>query len=147
MNPLERCNQLLSTVGLLRVQFSKVMSSIHETRQECKKRFEYPPEELSPLMGRAQELFVELLKAGEFLRTARANIRLKEPQAFDEYLEEWGFSQTEERLRTIETYFQDLSRARIRGWRPDPEIWEEGLTLIEEALNPKTGPTASDSQL
>jgi len=134
MDPLERLDQLLGTVGLLRAKFSRIMKGIHDTRADYKKRLTYPPDELSPLMARAQELFAELLKASEFLSTTRENIMQKRTQVFDDYLEDWVLSQTEERFRSIEEYLVELSHTRISGLDLDPEIWEEGLLLIEKSL-------------
>ena len=138
MEPMEQLDQLLSTVGLLRAKFSQIMKTIHDTRQECKQRMVHPPEDLSPLMGRAQELFAELLKAGEFLGTTRENLLRGRTPVFEGYLEDWVLSQTEERFQAVRVYLEELSRTRIAGFHPDPEIWEEGLMLIEKSLSRKT---------
>ena len=138
MDPLERLDKLLGTVGLLRAKFSMIMKTIHDTRLDFKKRLAPAPEELSPLMARAQELFAELLKAGEFLSAARDNLIQKRTEVFEDYLEDWVLTQTEERFRAIEDYLVELSHTRINGFHPDPEIWEEGLSLIEQTLPRKT---------
>ncbi len=134
MKDQERLDMWLGTVGLLRSKLSLVMNSIHETRETCKKNMKPPPEELSPLMGQAQELFAEMLKAGEFLATTRDNLEQESTQTFDDYLENWAMTQTEDRFRKVGAYLEALSREQIKGLNLDPEIWEEGLKLIAEAL-------------
>ena len=135
MTTQDRLELWLSTVGLLRAKLSLTMKHIHETRQSCKEKHSLPPDELIPLMAEAQELFAEMLKSGEFLSTARDNLELKTTETFDAYLEEWALSQGEHRFRKVGEYLTGLSQASIQGLELDPEIWEEGLMLIEQALN------------
>ena len=134
MKDQERLDSWLSAVGLLRAKLSLVMKGIHDTRQDCRQKMIHAPEALSPLMAQAQELFVEMLKAGEFLSTTRDNLEQKDTQTFDDYLESWAMTQTEDRFRRVGTYLSEVSQANISGLNLDPEIWEEGLKLIEEVL-------------
>ncbi|MCA9482134.1 MAG: hypothetical protein KC553_00185 [Nitrospina sp.] len=134
MQDQERLDMWLGAVGLLRAKLSLVMKAIHETRQTCRQQMARAPEGLSPLMAQAQELFVEMLKAGEFVSTARDNLEQKNTQTFDEYLESWAVTQTEDRFRRVGAYLSELSETRIPGLNLDPEIWEEGLKLIDEVL-------------
>lgn len=139
MSPEEHLELLLVTVGKLRVKLSQIMRSVHETREACKKQHRYPPEELSPLMGQAQELFAELLKASEFLATTSENLknkRVDRQEIFDNYLDTWVKTQTTERFNLIESYLEDVSQTRIEGLHLDPTIWEEGLGLIQQTRKP-----------
>lgn len=138
MNPQERLALWISTVGLLRAKLSMVMKGIHDLRQDCRKRFTHAPDELIPLMAQAQELFVEMLKAGEFLGTTQENLASNPPETFEDYLEDWALTQTEDRFRKVNDYLAELSQVKIAGLNLDPEIWEEGMKLIEAALPKKT---------
>lgn len=134
MRDQERLDMWLGTVGLLRAKLSLVMKGIHDTRMQCREKMVYAPEALSPLMGRAQELFVEMLKAGEFLSTTRGNLEKTDTETFDDYLESWAMTQTADRFRQVGDYLAEVSRVNIPGLELDPEIWEEGLKLIDEVL-------------
>ena len=71
MTHLKKIESLLGTVGLLRAIFSRIMKTIHDRKEKYKSDKSYPPDELGELMTEAQEQFVELLKMGEFLSTAK----------------------------------------------------------------------------
>ena len=134
MNPQVKLETWISTVGLLRAKLSQTMKGIHDLRQDCRKRQCFPPDELSPLMAEAQELFVEMLKAGEFLGTTQENLKHDPSESFENYLEDWALTQTEDRFKRVNRYLVELSETRISGLDLDSEIWEEGIKLIEEAL-------------
>ncbi len=134
MNPQENLEIWISTVGLLRAKLSQTMKGINDLRQDCRKRQCFAPDELSPLMAEAQELFVEMLKAGEFLGTTQENLNHNPSETFEDYLEDWALTQTEDRFKRVKDFLIELSETRISGLELDKEIWEEGVQLIEEAL-------------
>ncbi len=134
MNPQVKLELWIGTVGLLRSKLSQVMTGINDLRQEYKTQHRHAPEELSPLMAEAQELFAEMLKAGEFLGTIRENLIHNSPETFENYLEDWAMTQTEDRFRKVDCFLVELKEVEVSGLDLDPEIWEEGRKLIEEAL-------------
>lgn len=70
---------LHSLVGLFRARISYVMKTITDIRKEYTSAHRHAPEELSPVMIRAQEDFAELLKLSDICWKAReGEIELKE---------------------------------------------------------------------
>ena len=130
MDQIEKLDQLLRIVGLLRAQFSSIMKIIYEHRESYKSQFQYPPEEVRQLMSKSQGLFAELLKAGDFLRTSKENTK----DFFDNYLQKWIVSQTRERMEGIENFIVTLNQQTIQGLIFDPKVLERSSGLVTEAI-------------
>ena len=134
MDQIEKLDQLLRIVGLLRAQFSSIMKIIYEHRESYKSQFQYPPEEVRQLMSKSQGLFAELLKMGDFLHTSKENTGLYKKDSFDNYLEEWIVSQTRERMEGIENFIVTLNQQTIQGLIFDPKVLERSSGLVTEAI-------------
>ena len=134
MDQIEKLDQLLRIVGLLRAQFSSIMKIIYEHRESYKSQFQYPPEEVRQLMSKSQGLFAELLKMGDFLHTSKENTGLYKKDSFDNYLEEWIVSQTLERMEGIENFIVTLNQQTIQGLIFDPKVLERSSGLVTEAI-------------
>lgn len=126
---------LSGTVGLLRAKLSKIMSAIHENREGYKARYTLPPEELSMLMAKTQELFAELLQSSESLLACAEKVESQKVGAnYEDTILAQSMEQALERLQAIDSFLIELETIRFPDLNLDPEIWKEGRALIQQTL-------------
>ncbi len=137
MRSLKKIDELLSVVGLLRARISVVRKWACDRQAGYRNDFQPVPGALTCLMAETQNNFVELLKASDILFTASENIRTSrdEEEFFSSCIEDWALAQTGEKLKTVRIYFESLSRFEFDNEHFEPRVYEDGLFLIEDALN------------
>ncbi len=137
MRSLKKIDALLSVVGLLRSRISVVRKWTCDRQAGYRNNFLPIPEALNQLMADTQNNFVELLKASDILLTASENIRTSRDseEFFGACMEDWALAQAGEKLKTVRVYFENLSHFQFDNECFEPRIYEDGLFLIEDALN------------